>query len=344
MKTLCATLVLAIAVSLFCGCADNETPTAPPRLVPEFTATIAIDSCESYPPGQPLDDLCGRSDIHGSFDFAYAGVEEQYTGGDYVTRVVTLKTGPGTWEFSRHGCTRSACRLGDALHTLFAGRPLTIIVRRSTSSNDSATVMNAYVVAGNPSAAYALSFLVLDAAEIPVDAAGFPVIDGDLTLRGGVSMGMRYGTAVGGSAEVTIKDWDMLPVHHKTEPPVVARPALAVQDLRQAPETLALGDYELAFDLSRVFRPVGHGVTVEFAIWEQGLWDVDQARLDFVWVVHESGDVWEPEIPSVWDRFQMEESVRDGPAWDVGTQVDVVAGFVDLDGNVQLMRSAVTIE
>jgi hypothetical protein len=74
------------------------------------------------------------------------------------------------------------------------------------------------------------------------------------------------------------------------------------------------------------------------------LWDFDRARLDFLWVVHESDEVWEPEISNAWDSFRIERSASDGPMWEVGTDVDVVAGFVDLDGVVWKMRFTDTIE
>jgi hypothetical protein len=178
-----------------------------------------------------------------------------------------------------------------------------------------------------------------------VDEAGFPAIDGDLAFSGDLRIGMKDGATAIGSADVTIKNWHMLPVHHKPEPPVVTRPTFTVQELRDAPETLEFGEYKLAFQKGDAFRPaLDRGITVSFSIWEQGLWDFDQARLDYLWVVHESGEVWEPEIPSAWDSFRMERSASDGPKWEVGTEVAVVAGFVDLNGDVWLMRITDTIE
>jgi hypothetical protein len=341
MREFYVVVVLTIGVSLFWGCADDETPTAPRSDPPEFVATVHIDSCEGFPPGQPLDDLCGgSSDIRASFEFVLADIKEEYT----YAKEVTFRTGPGTWEFSWHGCTRRGCGLSDALHGLFEGRPLTIITRRSISPSGSGTALSMYLIAGNPAVAYALSFPI-GPVEMSVDAAGFPVIDGDLAFSGDFLIEMRGGPTARGSADVTIKNWPLLPVHHKPEPPVVARPTFTVQELRDAPETLEFGEYKLAFQKGDAFRPaLDRGITVSFSIWEQGLWDFDQARLDFLWIVHESGEVWEPEVPSAWDSFRMERSASDGPKWEVGTEVDVMAGFVDLNGDVWLMRITDTIE
>jgi hypothetical protein len=345
MREFYVVVVLTIGVSLLWGCADDETPTEPQSAPPELVATVHVDSCEGFPPGQRIDDLCGgNSDIRASFEFVLADVKEEYTYPDHTIKEVTFRSGPGTWEFSYHGCTRRSCRLSDALHGLFAGRPVTIITRRSISRADSGVALSMHVVAGNPALAYALSFLI-GPVEMSVDAAGFPVIDGDLAFSGGFLIGMRDGTTAHGSADVTVRNWHVLPVHHKPEPPVVGRPTFTVQELRNAPETLELGEYKLAFQKGDGFRPaLDRGITVSFSIWEQGLRDFDQARLDFLWVVHESGEVWEPEIPSAWDSFRMERSASGGPKWGVGTQVDVVAGFVDLNGDVCLMRITDTIE
>ena len=76
---------------------------------------------------------------------------------------------------------------------------------------------------------------------------------------------------------------------------------------------------------------------------EQNFWDLDQARLDFLWVVHESGEVWQPDISSVWDTHYFERSGREGPPWPIDTDVDIVAGFVDLNGDLLLMRITRTI-
>jgi len=344
MRDLYIVVVLIIGVSLFWGCADYETPTAPRSDPPEFVATVHIDSCKGLPPGQPLDDFCGGiSDIRASFEFVLADIKEEYTYPDHVTKVVTFRTGPGTWDFSSHGCTRR-CTLSDALHDLFEGRPLMITSRRSISPNGGGTVLGIYLVAGNPDVAYVLSFPI-GLVEMSVDEAGFPVIDGDLAFSGDFLIEMQGGTTARGSADLTIKNWHVLPDHRKREPPVVARPTFTVQELRDAPETLEFGEYTLAFQKGDAFRPARDlGITVSFSIWEQGLWDIDQARLDFLWVVHESGEVWEPEIPSAWDSFRMERSASDGPKWEVGTEVDVVAGLVDLNGDVWLMRITDTIK
>ena len=347
MRKIFVVVLLTIGVSLFWGCADYETPAAPRIDPPEFVATVHIDSCKGIPPGQPIDDLCGgSSDIRASFEFILADIREEHTFTDHVIKVVTFRTGPGTWEISNHGCTRGHCRLSDTLHGLFEGRPITILARRSISPspNGSGTVLSVHLIAGNPDGAYDFSFSI-GLVEMSVDAAGFPVIDGDLAFSGDILIGMQSGTTARGGADVTIKNWHVLPVHHKPEPPVVARPTFTVQELRDGPETLEFGEYKLAFQKGDAFRPaLDRGITVSFSIWEQGLWDFDQARLDFLWVVHESGEVWEPEISSTWDRFRMERSASDGPMWVVGTEVDVVAGFVDLNGDVWLMRITDTIE
>jgi hypothetical protein len=341
MREFYVVVALSIGISLFWGCADYETPTAPRSDSPEFVATVHIDSCKGFPPGQPLDDFCGGiSDIRASFEFVLADIKEDYN----LTKAVTFRTGPGTWEFSNHGCTRGRCRLSDALHDLFEGRPLMITSRRSISPNDGGTVLGIYLIAGNPDVAYVLSFPI-GLVEMSVDEAGFPVIDGDLAFSGNFLIETQAGPTARGSADVTIKNWRLLPVHHKPEPPVVARPTLTAQELMGALETLEFGEYNLAFQRGDAYRPALHrGITVSFSIWEKSLRDFDQARLDFLWVVHESGEVWEPEIPSSWDSFRMERSASDGPMWVVGTEVDVVAGFVDLNGDVWLMRITDTIE
>ena len=345
MREYYVVVVLIIGVSLFWGCADYETPTAPQSDPFEFVATVHLDSCSGFAPDQPLDDLCGgTSDIRASFEFVLADIKEEHTYTNYGTRAVTFRTGPGTWEFSNHGCARLGCSLSDALHALFEGRPLTIIARRSISPSGGETALIVYLIASNPAVVYALSFRV-GPVEMSVDAAGFPVFDGDLAFSGDLLIETQGGTTVRGNADVTIKNWCLLPVHHKPEPPVVARPTFVVQDLRDAPETLEFGEYKLAFRKGDAFRPaLDRGITVVFSIWEQGLWDFDQARLDFLWVVHESGELWEPAIPSAWDSFRMERSASDGPKWEVGTEVDVVAGFVDLNGDVWLIRITDTIE
>ena len=346
MREFYIVVILTIGISLFWGCADYETPTEPGSDPPEFVATVHIDSCEGFPPGQPLDELCGgSSDIRASFEFVLADIKEEFIGRTgHVTKTVTFRTGPGTWEFSKHGCTRGNCSFSDSLHSLFVGRPLTITARRSISPSGSETTLTMYLIAGSRDVGYVLWFPI-GLVDMSVDEAGYPVIGGDMAVSGNFHIEMQDGTMARGSADVTIKKWHMLPVHHKPEPPIIARPTFTVQELRDAPETLEFGEYKLAFQKGDAFRPaLDRGITVSFSIWEQGLWDFDQARLDFLWVVHESGEVWEPEIPSAWDSFRMERSASDGPQWEVGTEVDVVAGFVDLNGDVWLMRITDTIE
>jgi hypothetical protein len=200
------------------------------------------------------------------------------------------------------------------------------------------------LVAGTPAEAYDLWFSI-NPIEMSVDEAGFPTIDGDLAFSGDLRIGRSDRATVFGSADVTVKNWQSLPVHHKPEPPVVTRPTFTEQELRDAPETLEIGEYKLAFGNGDATRPaIDRGITVSVSIWEQGLWDFDQGRLDFLWVVHESGEVWEPEIQSAWDYFRMDRSASDGPEWGAGTDVDIVAGFVDLNGDVWLMRTTETIE
>ena len=104
MREVYIVVVLTIGISLFWGCADYETPTEPGSDPPEFVATVHIDSCEGFPPGQPLDELCGgSSDIRASFEFVLADIKEEFIGRTgHVTKTVTFRTGPGTWEFSKH--------------------------------------------------------------------------------------------------------------------------------------------------------------------------------------------------------------------------------------------------
>lgn len=333
-----------IGALLVWGCEDSKTPTAPRPNPPEFVATVNVDSCADSSPGEPLDQLCGgSSDIRASFDFIYDDVRHEYPGPGYTTKEVQFRTGPGTWEFSRHDCTGD-CGLSEALNTLFAGRPLRMTALRRISPTGGITTLVIDVIAGDPAVAWALSFPV-GQVEMPVDADGFPVIDGDLTLNGPFQIATLGGGAVWGTADVTIERWTALPVHHKSEPPVVARPVYTVSQLRGAPPGLELGGYTLAFEDVAAVRPaLDVGITVSVSIWEQSLNDFDQGRFDFLWVVNGMGEVWEPDIPGVWDFFRLDASASDGPQWNEGTDVDVVAGIVDLNGDVHLLGIAATIE
>jgi hypothetical protein len=340
MGKLCNVAVLTLAVSFFSGCGEDETPpTAPGNDAYEFVATVQIDPCGGTL-ADPVDELCGGThDVRASFEYVLADIREEFPG----AKAVTFRTGPGTWEFSHHGCGQERCRLSDSLHDVFAGRPLMILARRPTSPSGSATSLSVHVLLGDATMGYDL-FVPSRPVEMSTDADGFPVIDDDLALSGDFGMDTTAGTTVGGSGDMTIRDWRTLPVHHKPEPPVVGRPTFTVQQLRNAPASLTIGEYTVAFRGSVVFQSSPNGeITVSFSIWEQGLWDFDQARLDFLWVVRESGEIWEPEIPSVWDSFRMDGSAGEGPAWAVGTLVDIVVGFVDLNGDVRLMGATEAI-
>jgi len=338
------TVILAVAASLLWGCADDKTPTEPQANPPEFLATVNVDPC-GLPPDQPFDELCGdSSDMDASFDFVLPGIKEEFASGDHVTKVVTFRTGPGTWDFTKHACIEAQCSLGRGFDDLFEGRPLMIMAIRTISPAGSAVSLTMHLIAGSAASPYDL-FFPGGSAEMSVDADGFPVIGDELAVSGDFFVDTPGGTMVHGSADVRIEKWPELPVHHKPEPPVVDRPVLSVQQLRRAPYALELGTHTLAFEAADAVVPAdASGIAVSFTILEQGLWDFDDARLDFLWVVHESGEIWEPEIPSAWDTFRIQRSASGGPTWDALTEVDIVAGFVDLNGDVRLMRAPDTIE
>lgn len=334
--------LFSITVAASLGCAsDSETPTSAESDPHELVATVHIDTCESYPPIQPgvLDALCGSSsDIRASFELVYPDIKKEYEGpGGAITRKVTFRTGPGTWEFSDPG-------FRDALLDHFAGRPVKIVARRTVGPSSDVREIFLQVMTGNSDVYYILGMECPH--DMPVDADGFPVIENAMTLSGPIRIQQHrldgYQHAAG-NADLRIKNIRVLPVRQKPEPPVVGRPTLTAQELRAAPSTLEFGDKKLAFQRASAYRPALYlGITATFLIMEESLRDLEEARLDFVWVVHESG-VWEPEIASKWDTHYFEVGRNDGPKWPIDTDVDIVVGFVDLNGDVSLMGITKTI-
>ncbi|MDX1439589.1 MAG: hypothetical protein R3284_06780 [Rubricoccaceae bacterium] len=123
---------------------------------------------------------------------------------------------------------------------------------------------------------------------------------------------------------------------HKTD--------LTPEELKAAPTVLRLGDRALVYTKTVVAQSWGSPATMmEVWIWEENLHNVDKVRMDFIWVIHEAG-VWEPDISSIWNTSEFMVSASAGPVWPVATDVDVVVGFVDVDGAVHLMRATTRVQ
>jgi hypothetical protein len=132
-------------------------------------------------------------------------------------------------------------------------------------------------------------------------------------------------------------------------PPRVDRPPITVDELKAAPSTLTFGDKELNFYGVTVWRDEwpamnDRGVMVTAQVSEKNRKKLTEARLDFLWVVHELG-VWEPDIPDdhKWNVWFFEAWAVDGPKWPIDSQAEVVVGFVTQKGEVKLMRASTTI-
>jgi len=182
--------------------------------------------------------------------------------------------------------------------------------------------------------------------EAALDGDGYPIID-SIELKGGsiVVQELRsdgFELAAGqAAAEIGLSK---LPIEGDREPPIVARPDLTPEELAAAPTTLEFGDKTLVFTGASVSQSWGSAtVTLCFQIKEMNLNMFDEVRMDFVWVVRES-DVWEPAVSSIWNNYEFGSCAQDGPNWPVAADVDVVVGFVDMDGVVQLMKATTSVK
>jgi len=181
--------------------------------------------------------------------------------------------------------------------------------------------------------------------EAELDNDGYPIVD-TIALKGGSILVLRQGSdgveLAAGTADAGI-DVSELPIEADREPPIAARPDLTPEELRAAPVFLELGDKTLVFTSVSVSQNHGSGtVGLRVQITEESLEYVDEGRMDFVWVVHESG-VWEPEFSGIWNTYEFDRTISPGPGLAVGTVVDVVVGFVDMGGVVRLMRATTRV-
>jgi len=343
-------MVLITLASVF-GCSTNETPTSPtsPKNDPhEFVAMVNIDSCTSRLPDDSggLDGLCGgTSEIRGSFEFVYPATrEEEHERNGVITKRVTYRTGPGVWAFSNEA-------FGDVLADHFEGRPLKIVATRTvvdTVGGPASDMTEVFLrVWSGTVTPYQENRLTMQSpTEMPIDANGFPSIGEEVMLSGPLRFtqyGGPYQTAAG-SANLRIKNLHVLPIRHKSEPPEVERPTLRVQQLRAAPSTLQFGNRTLVFNRAVASRWQSGAAPLDvfIEILEENFYMVDEVRMDFVWLVHESG-IWEPEIGSIWNTHRFGAHASDGPLWPLGTAVDIVVGFTDMSGDVHLMKATTTV-
>jgi hypothetical protein len=328
-------LVIALLVGSLLGCGDSEAPTAPSGNAPEILASVVIDTCDSPVPASSgsLDSLCGRSSLVSiSPEFVYSDVKDEYL--NPSTKIRTLVTGPATWHFSDP-------RFRAALLQHFDGRSLRI--RAQAVAGES--TISVFAISGRADP-YSMIMVSLRA---PIDAAldsdGYPIVEA-IEVRGGSFLVVRQGSdgteSAAGPADAAISVSE-LPIETDREPPVVARPDLTPEELRAAPTILKLGDKTLVFLIASVRQSWGTGgIGMRVRITEESLKNVDEVRMDFVWMVHESG-VWEPQVRSIWNTYEYEQSIVSGPGLPVGTVVDVIVGFVDMSGVVRLMRASTQV-
>ena len=207
------------------------------------------------------------------------------------------------------------------------------------------STLGIFVISGTADPFYMMMTKLGGTFEATLDSDGFPIID-TIELDGSIMFqelrrdGFEWASGEV-AAELRISE---LPVEDDKEPPIVARPDLTPEELRAAPSVLRLGDKALVFTTATVFQRWGTG-TVGLSIWikEESLHNVDEGRMDFAWVARES-DVWQPELGSIWNNYEFVTGAGDGPSWPVGAVVDIVVGFVDREGDVQLMRATTTVD
>ena len=253
--------------------------------------------------------------------------------------VRTLVTGPARWWFSDP-------YFEAALLPVLDGRSLRI---RAVVGPDESTVSVFAVSRGSdPSYAdpeYFITVLLAGSFDATLDGNGFPILDAIEMEDASISIGEYRGFAfqwAGGPITAGLH-LSQAQIDDDREPPVVARPHLAPEALNAAPTTLELGDRTLFFPRAELYVPYGSRERIlSVEIEEEGYHYVDEVRLDFVWAVTED-DVWEPQIASLWNQYEFLLSVRDGPDWPVGTDVDIVVGFVDATGTVRLMKATSTV-
>lgn len=330
-------IICLVLIASSLGCGDSETPISPADNTPEIVMTVVIDTCNAPVPASTgsLDSLCGKSSLVSiSPAFVYSDVKSEYI--IRPTKIRTIMTGPADWHFSDP-------HFRAALLHHFDGRSLRI---RAMSTPVESRI-GIFAVSGRADP-YSMIMISLGG---PFDAAfdsdGYPIIDTIELLAGGSIFLLRQGSDGWESAEGPATGGIALskvPIEADREPPIVARPDLTPEELRAAPTVLRLGHKTLVFAETVVAKMWGSAtIAVSVRILEESLDNVDEARMDFVWVVHESG-VWEPDVGSIWNTHEFLTSGSPGPVWSVGTDVDVVVGFVDIDAVVHLMRTTTRVQ
>ncbi len=321
---------LVLFVSSF-GCGDSETPVLPVGDTPEIVMTVVIDSCDGA-----LDSLCGRSSVVTiSPAFVYP---DPYVDGDSYKE---FRTGPADWHFSDP-------HFRAALLEHFDGRSLAVRVWRTVGADPGESEISIFAISGHAEPGRVVSYLIglHGLSDAALDSDGYPIID-TIDLKGSIHIlftGGRGAASGRGAAEMRLSH---LPIEADREPPIVTRPDLSPEELKAAPPVLEFGEKTLVF--TGAFATRGHSggnpVVLGVHIYEEDFFFFDEVRMDFVWVVHESG-VCEPEneyVNSIWNTHHFEAHSGYGPSWPVGTDVDIVVGFVDMDGNVHLMKATTTI-
>ncbi len=183
MKQVPLLFMFLIAPPALFGCVGDSALT-PTSTVPdtattgEFTATVVIDTCWFLllPSSGELDSLCGESSIvNVSFEFVYPDETSEYNFGDVTIRTRTVRTGPGSWEFSNP-------MFSSAMLSRFSGLPLRIEAHRivSPTYDSRGIVVAATWIQGSES--YGMK--LVGPYEMPVDADGVPVLENRITLTG----------------------------------------------------------------------------------------------------------------------------------------------------------------
>jgi len=316
------------------GCDDSETPISPADKTHGIVATVFVDSCDTPVPASTgsLDSLCGRSSLVSiSPAFVYSDVKSE----SGTTKYRTIVTGPAEWQISDP-------HFRAVLLDHFGGRPLRI---RAVSTAGESRI-GIFAVSGRADPYAVITINLAGPYDAALDSDGYPIID-TINLTGGSTAILRQGSdgwefAEGRvTGEITLSE---IPIEAEREPPIVARPDLTPEELRTAPSAVRLGHKTLVFVKTVVAKMWGSAaIAVDFEIMERNLEYVDEARMDFVWVIHES-DVWEPSVASIWNTWTFIANGSPGPVWPVAADVDVVVGFVDVDGVVHLMRARTSIQ
>jgi hypothetical protein len=333
VKTLLA--MCLVVVGLLLGCGDSKTPISPAADNSEIVTTVVIDSC--YRLGamfsSPIDSLCdGTSQVTISPTFVYPDVKSASPSQKSRRRM----TGPAHWSFSNP-------RFRDALLDHLEGRSLRITV--STNLDTGESWFGIFAVFGR-AGTYDTTIMLRGPVETSLDSNGYPLLD-TIELKGSIlTQEYRYslGFSVATGEIVAEINLSGIPIEIDREPPIVARPYLTPEELRAVPTVLTLGDKTLVFTEAVVAQQWGRGgVGLSFTVTEESLHNVDEGRMDFVWMVSDA-DLWEPSVPSVWNTSAFSGSASDGTFLPAGTNVDVVVGFVDIGGVVHLIRAATEVQ